>query len=110
MHVKKGDEVLVITGKEKGKKGKITLSIPAKNRVVIEGMNKIKRHVRPRAMGQMGGIVEQEAALHVSNVMLICPKCGRASRTGHRFLESTDSQGRAKKARFCKSCDAAIDE
>ncbi|NBU63354.1 MAG: 50S ribosomal protein L24 [Chloroflexia bacterium] len=110
MHVKKGDEVLVITGKEKGKKGKITLSMPAKNRVVIEGLNKIKRHVRPRAMGQMGGIVEQEAPLHVSNVMLICPKCGRASRTGHRFLEATDSQGRAKKARFCKSCDAVIDE
>lgn len=110
MHVKKGDEVLVITGKEKGKKGKITLSIPAKNRVLVEGLNKVKRHVRPRAMGQTGGIVEQEAPLHVSNVMLICPKCGRASRTGHRFLETADSQGRVKKVRFCKSCDAAIDE
>jgi large subunit ribosomal protein L24 len=110
MHVKKGDEVLVIAGKEKGKKGKITLSIPAKDRVVIEGLNKIKRHVRPRAIGQMGGIIEQEAPVHVSNVMLICPKCGRASRTGNRMLEATDAKGRAKKVRFCKSCDAAIDE
>jgi large subunit ribosomal protein L24 len=110
MHVKKGDEVLVIAGKEKGKKGKITLSIPANDRVVVEGLNKVKRHVRPRAIGQMGGIIEQEAPLHVSNVMLICPKCGRASRTGNRVLESTDAKGRAKKVRFCKSCDAAIDE
>jgi large subunit ribosomal protein L24 len=66
--------------------------------------------MRPRAIGQMGGIVEQEAPLHVSNVMLICPKCGRASRTGQRFSAAADSKGRAKKVRFCKSCDAAIDE
>jgi len=110
MHVKKGDEVLVISGKEKGKKGTIKQSIPAASRVVVEGLNKVKRHMRPRGVGQMGGIVEQEAPLHVSNVMLICPKCGRASRTGHRFLEATDAKGRAKKVRFCKSCDAAIDE
>jgi large subunit ribosomal protein L24 len=110
MHVKKGDEVLVIAGKEKGKKGTISLSIPDKSRVVVEGLNKIKRHMRPRAIGQMGGIVEQEAPLHVSNVMLICPKCGRASRTGQRFSEATDDKGRARKVRFCKSCDATIDE
>jgi len=110
MHVKKGDEVLVISGKEKGKKGTIKQSIPTDSRVVVEGLNKVKRHTRPRGVGQMGGIVEQEAPLHVSNVMLICPKCGRASRTGHRFLEATDAKGRAKKVRFCKSCDAAIDE
>ncbi len=110
MHVKKGDEVLVIAGKEKGKKGKISIAMPAKDRVVVEGLNKIKRHMRPRAIGQMGGIVEQDAPIHVSNVMLVCPKCGRASRTGNRLIAAADSKGRAKKVRFCKSCDANIDE
>lgn len=110
MHVKKGDEVLVIAGKEKGKKGAIKQAMPANSRVVVEGLNKVKRHTRPRGVGQMGGIVEQEAPLHVSNVMLICPKCSRASRTGHRLVEATDAKGRARKVRFCKSCDANIDE
>jgi ribosomal protein L24 len=65
MHVKKGDEVLVISGKEKGKKGTIKQSIPTDSRVVVEGLNKVKRHTRPRGVGQMGGIVEQEAPLQV---------------------------------------------
>ena len=110
MHVKTGDEVLVITGKDKGKRGKIKESRPKDERVVVEGLNMIKRHLKARGPGKPGGIIEREAALHVSNVMLICPKCSHAARTGHRFLEETDHKGRQRKVRFCKACDATIDE
>jgi large subunit ribosomal protein L24 len=110
MHVKTGDEVLVITGKDKGKRGKIRESIPADNRVIVEGLNIIKRHTKARGPGKPGGIIEKEAPIQVSNVMLICPKCGRASRTGHRFLEETDHKGRARKVRVCKACDENVDE
>jgi large subunit ribosomal protein L24 len=110
MHVKTGDEVLVIAGKDKGKRGKIRESRPADERVVVEGLNMIKRHTKSRGPGKPGGIIEREAALHASNVMLICPKCGRASRTGHRFLEETDHKGRPRKVRYCKACDQVIDD
>lgn len=110
MHVKTGDEVLVIAGKDKGRRGKIKRSIPDNNRVVIEGLNIAKKHMKPRGPGKPGGIIEIEAALHISNVMLICPSCGRASRTGDRFLEETDHKGRPKKVRFCKACDAVVDK
>ncbi|RMD73982.1 MAG: 50S ribosomal protein L24, partial [Chloroflexi bacterium] len=78
MHVKTGDEVLVIAGKDKGRRGKIKRALPAVNRVVVEGLNIVKRHQKPRGPGRPGGIVEMEAPIHVSNVMLICPSCGRA--------------------------------
>lgn len=110
MHVKKGDEVLIITGKDKGKRGKIKEVRPAQTRVVVEGLNIVKRHMKPRGPGKPSGIIEMEAALHASNVMLICPKCSRAARTGKRFLETTDSKGRLQKVRFCKACDATIDD
>ena len=110
MHVKTGDEVLVITGKDKGKRGKITQAMPKENRVVVEGLNIIKRHMKQRGPNKPGGIIEREAPIEVSNVMLICPNCGRASRTGHRFLEEEDHKGRPRKVRFCKACDANIGE
>lgn len=110
MHVKSGDEVLIIAGKDKGKRGKIKQSLPSAGRVVVEGLNIIKRHTKPRGPGKPGGIIEREAPLDVSNVMLICPSCGRASRTGQRFLEETDSRGRPRKIRFCKACDAIVDK
>lgn len=110
MHVKTGDEVLVIAGKEKGKRGKIKLAIPKENRVVVDGLNLIKRHMKARGPGRPGGIVEREAPLHVSNVMLICPTCGRASRLGKRFLEEVDHKGRLRKVRYCKACDEPIDQ
>jgi large subunit ribosomal protein L24 len=109
MHVKTGDEVLIITGKDKGKRGKIKQALPRENRVVVEGLNIIKRHTKPRGPTKPGGIIEREAPLDVSNVMLICPSCGRASRTGHRLLEETDHKGRPRKVRFCKACDAAVE-
>jgi large subunit ribosomal protein L24 len=102
MHVKKGDEVMVIAGSNKGQRGRIKQSLPKKERVVVENVNIIKKHVR--AMGpRQGGIIELEAPLHVSNVMLICPKCDKASRTGHRINDA------GNKVRFCKSCQADID-
>jgi len=108
MHVRRGDEVLVIAGKNKGQRGKITTALPQKNRVVVEGINVVTRHLKARGPGKPGGRVEMEAPLHVSNVMLICPNCGRASRTGKRFLEETDHKGRPRKVRFCKACDEVI--
>jgi large subunit ribosomal protein L24 len=109
MHIKKGDEVLVIAGKNKDQRGKIRQSIPSEDRVIIEGVNMIKRHMKARGPGRPGGIIEREAPVHVSNVMLICPNCGRASRTGKRFLEEQDHKGRPRKVRFCKACDAVVD-
>ena len=119
MHVKTGDEVLVIAGKDKGKRGKVARSIPSDNRVVVEGLNIAKRHMKARGPGKPGGIIEIEAPLHISNVMLICPhpneageKKGErhAARTGHRFLEELDHKGRPRKVRYCKVCDKVVDE
>jgi large subunit ribosomal protein L24 len=110
MHVKTGDEVLVITGKDRGKRGKIKAAMPKEHRVVVEGLNIIKRHMKARGPGKPSGIIEREAPLDVSNVMLICPRCGRAARTGHRFLEETDHKDRPRKVRFCKACDEVVDE
>ena len=82
--VKKGDEVIVIAGKEKGKKGKITQVITDTSRVVVEGVNKVKRHTKPSRTGA-GGVVEKEASLHVSNVMLVDPKSGKGTRVGYKI-------------------------
>lgn len=109
MHVKTGDEVLVISGKNKNRRGKITRAIPSDDRVVVENVNMVKKHMKPRGPRQRGGIVEMEAPLHVSNVMLICPNCGKASRTGFRILEGEGKLSR-RKVRFCKACDAVIDQ
>jgi len=108
MHVKRGDEVLVITGKNKGQRGKIKTAFPRKGRVIVEGVNMVTRHMRARGTTKPGGRIEMEAPLDVSNVMLICPSCGRASRTGKRFLDELDHKGRPLKVRYCKACDAVV--
>jgi large subunit ribosomal protein L24 len=119
MHVKSGDEVLIITGKDKGKRGKIKQALPKDGRVVVEGLNIVKRHMKARGPGKPGGIIEMEAPLDASNVMLVCPHPNEdgpergqrhAARTGHRFLEDTDHKGRPRKVRFCKVCGKNIDE
>lgn len=102
MHVKSGDEVLVISGRNKGQRGRIRQSMPKRQRVVVENINIVKKHMKQMGNRQ-GGIIEVEAPLHVSNVMLICPSCGNASRTGHRLNDDD------RKVRFCKACDATID-
>ena len=102
-HVKRDDEVLVIAGRERGKRGKIRRVLPEKQRVVVEGVNLVKRHLKARRPGARAGIVEQEAPLHVSNVMLICAKCGEPGRFGRSFLED------GRKVRRCKKCGEVVD-
>jgi len=111
MHVKTGDEVLVISGKatNKGQRGKILRAIPSENRVVVENVNIVKKHVKARGPGQRGGIQEVAAPLHASNVMLICPNCKQASRTGHRIVEGEGKVSR-RKVRYCKNCDQNVDQ
>ena len=91
---------MVIAGKDKGKTGKIRRAYPKESRVVVEGVNITKRHLKPRPGVTQGGIVEREAPIHVSNVMLVCGNCKRPTRTGHKFLED------GTKARVCKRCGA----
>lgn len=102
VHVCKGDTVLVISGKSAGKKGKVIEVQPAKSRVVVEGANKIKRHTKPTRSLPQGGIMEREAPLHSSNVMLYCTKCNNPTRVGRKFLEN------GKKVRQCKKCGEVL--
>ncbi|MDY0211994.1 MAG: 50S ribosomal protein L24 [Desulfuromonadaceae bacterium] len=104
LHVKKGDLVQVMAGKEKGKQGKVVRVFPAKGRLTVESLNIVKRHTRPSQMNQEGGIVEKEAPMAAANVMLVCSACNQPSRTGIRVLED------GKRARFCKKCNEIVDK
>jgi len=103
VRIKKNDTVLVISGKDRGKKGKVRRAVPKADRVVVEGLNMIKRHSRARRAARQAGIVELEAPIHVSNVMLVCEKCKNPTRVGVKTLED------GRKVRFCRACDEAID-
>lgn len=104
MHVKKGDRVQVISGRNIGERGIIKQALPSEDRVIVENINIVKKHMKPRGPRQKGGIIEVEAPLHVSNVMLVCPHCDEPVRTGHRFLDD------GTKVRFCKNskCNKTI--
>ena len=104
MHVKRGDTVKVIAGKDKGKEGKVITAIPSKNKVIVEGVAMVKKHQKARMQGQESGIINMEAAIDASNVMRVCPSCGKAARTGIRIFED------GSKARYCKKCNAEINE
>ncbi|RLK63840.1 50S ribosomal protein L24 [Atopobacter sp. AH10] len=101
MHVKTGDKVKVIAGKDKGKEGVVTQAFPKTNRVIVEGVNIAKKHARPSQADQMGGIKEIEQAIHVSNVQLIDPATGEATRTGSRIEDG-------KKVRYNKKTGETI--
>lgn len=103
MKIRKNDTVLVIAGKDRGKKGKVRKALPKEDKVIVEGLNKIKRHSRTKGQARQAGIIELESPLHVSKVMLICNKCGKPARVGLRFLED------GKKARICRACSEVID-
>ncbi len=103
MKIRKNDTVLVIAGKDRGKKGKVRLASPKDERLLVDGVNFIKRHARATGQVRQAGIIEREAPIHVSNLMLVCNKCNRPTRIGFRFLED------GKKVRFCKSCKEVID-
>ena len=104
LNVKKGDTVVVISGKDKGKQGKILVAYPEKERVVVQNANMIVKHVKPRRQGEPGGRIEKEGTIHVSNVMLVCPKCKKGVRVGYSVLEN------GTKVRVCKKCGASIEE
>lgn len=103
MHVKKGDNVVILAGKDKGKKGKVLQVAPDKGRVIVERINVVKKHSKPNNKVRQGGIVDMEAPIAVSNVMLVCGKCGQPTRIGKKVLEN------GAKNRICKKCGADID-
>lgn len=99
LHVKTGDNVVILSGKDKGKQGKVLEVSPKEGKVIVEGLNIVTKHVKPRQMGQQGGIVKCEAPLYASKVMAVCPKCGKPTRLAHR-IEADGS-----KVRVCKHAD-----
>jgi large subunit ribosomal protein L24 len=103
MKIRKNDNVLVIAGKDRGKTGKVRFAYPKEERVLVEGVNMIKRHMRAKGVVRQAGIIEREAPIHMSNVMLLCNKCNHPTRVGARSLEDR------RKVRFCRSCHEVID-
>lgn len=103
MKIRKNDTVLVIAGKDNGKKGKVRRVIPKKGAVIVEGVNMVKRHARARGAARQAGIIELEAPIGMSNVMLMCNKCSKPARIGFRVLDD------GHRGRFCRSCDELID-
>jgi large subunit ribosomal protein L24 len=102
--IRKNDQVSILTGKDAGKKGRVLRVIPKKNRLVVEGINFIKRHQRPTQGQQKGGVIEKENSIHISNVMLICPKCNHPTRISYQVL--TDGS----KSRLCKKCGEIMEK
>jgi len=103
MKIRRNDTVVIIAGKDKGKRGKVRHAWPDEERVIVEGANMIKRHSRARKAARQAGIIELEAPIRVSNVMLVCEKCGNPTRVSFRFLDD------GKKVRICNSCREVID-
>jgi len=104
LNIRKDDKVVVISGKDKGKEGKVLRAIPETGKVVVQGANMVTRHKKPRSQKDQGGLINQEAALDASNVMLVCAKCGKATRLAHKVLEN------GKKVRVCKHCGDTFDK
>lgn len=101
MKIRKNDTVKMLSGKDRGKTGKVLYSFPGSIKIVVEGLNKVKRHMRAKKQGQKGQIIEKERAVNVSATQIMCPKCGKPARLGYKF------EGKSK-VRFCKKCEAAI--
>ncbi len=97
VHVKTGDEVVILSGRDKGKKGKVMAVSPKEGKVIIEGRNMVSKHIKPRSAGQAGGIVKGEAAIYSCKVQLVCPRCKKPTRIGH-------SVEGAEKVRICRKC------
>jgi len=109
MNIKKGDTVLIITGKDRGKQGVVSRAMPQVNKVIIEGLNIAKKHIRPQGQTRQGGIIEKAMPLQVSNTMLICTECGKPTRVAHdRRPMGTDQKLRS--VRVCKKCHKVIED
>ena len=104
IHIKKGDNVVVISGKDKGKKGKVLSVGATKRTVLVEGVNMATRHTKARRAGETGGIVQKEAPIYACKVMHICPKCGEATRLAYKILAD------GTKSRMCKKCQEVLDD
>ena len=102
LHVKKGDTVVVLSGKDKGKQGKIITAMPKAGKVVVEGINKVKRHSKPSLKVPNGGIITKEMPLHACKVQLVCPACNKPTRVGHKEVNG-------KNSRVCKKCGEVIE-
>lgn len=102
VHVKTGDTVTVLSGKERGKKGKVLAVSPKECKVIIEGVNMVKKHVKPRKMGEAGGIVKAEGAMYACKVQIVCPRCGKPTRVGHKVSKD------GTKERICKKCGESL--
>jgi large subunit ribosomal protein L24 len=104
LHVKKGDSVVVISGKDKGKKGKVLIAMPKENKVIVEGINMSTKHKKPTKNVQQGGIIHQESPVFSSKVMLWCDKCKKGVRLGHKMLDDKT------KVRYCRDCGDVFDK
>jgi len=103
--IRKNDNVLVIAGKDRGKRGRVLKVVPAKNRLIVEGVNMIKRHTKANPGKNIkGGIVEREASVHASNVQIVCQECSKATRIGRKIL------GDGRKVRICRKCEGVVDK
>ena len=105
MAIRKNDNVVVTSGRDRGKRGRVLQVMPEKSRVVVEGVNFIKRHTRPNPQKNVkGGIVEREASLSAANVQIVCPECGKPTRIGRRLLDD------GRRVRFCRKCNGVVDK
>lgn len=106
LHVKKGDTVLILSGDDRGSKGKVLEVSPKEGKVIVEGLNMVKKHVKPRKMGENGGIVEAEGALYADKVQVVCPACKQPTRVAHK--KTADDNGKQRSVRICKKCGEAL--
>jgi len=105
LSLRKNDNVVVLAGRDRGKRGRVLSVAPAKSRVVVEGVNMIKRHTKPNPQRNIkGGVVEREGTIALASVQVVCPECGRPTRVGHRLM------GDGRKVRICRKCDGVIDK
>jgi large subunit ribosomal protein L24 len=107
MKIKKGDKVKILTGKDRGKKGKVLQVFPKNNRISVEGLNILIKHLRPQKRGEQGQRIEFPGLISASNVALICSKCGKETRVGYKIVK--DENSKAKKFRFCKKCQETLE-
>jgi large subunit ribosomal protein L24 len=103
MHIKKDDIVQIITGNDSGKQGRVLKVYPEKNKIIVEGINFMKRHTRANQKLPQGGIIEREAPLHASNAMVVCPKCSKLTKTGMKVIKD-ETKNRTSRVRYCKKC------
>jgi large subunit ribosomal protein L24 len=109
MKIKKGDTVLIITGKDRGKQGTVSRAMPQDSKVIVEGLNIVKKHVRPQGQTRQGGVIEKAMPIHVSNTMLICTECGEPTRVG-LDRRPMGSDQKLRPVRVCKKCHKVIED